>query len=57
MAIALIVVGVVEIFAQVGIGPSVVQFAKLRPQAHFIRLVVQRMLGRAFFRGHVHCSP
>ena len=26
MAIALIVVGVVEIFAQVGIGPSIVQF-------------------------------
>ena len=32
MAIALIVVGVVEIFAQVGIGPSVVQFNDLEPK-------------------------
>ncbi|MGB1100644.1 MAG: lipopolysaccharide biosynthesis protein, partial [Flavobacteriales bacterium] len=32
MAIALIVVGVVEIFAQVGIGPSVVQFSNLEPK-------------------------
>lgn len=32
MAIALIVVGVVEIFAQVGIGPSIVQFQDLSPE-------------------------
>ncbi|HBS20677.1 MAG TPA: hypothetical protein DEA66_07510, partial [Flavobacteriales bacterium] len=32
MAIALIVVGVVEIFAQVGIGPSMVQFNDLEPK-------------------------
>lgn len=32
MAIALIVVGVVEIFAQVGIGPSIVQFQNLSPE-------------------------
>ena len=56
MAIALIVVGVVEIFAQVGIGPpwfslpnsTTSTFHPLGGSAH---------AWEGFFRGHVHCSP
>ena len=53
MALALIVVGVVEIFAQVGIGPSIVQFPQLTLPARVLRVVVQRASWAVVLRGHV----
>ena len=49
MALALIVVGVVEIFAQVGIGPSIVQFPQLTPQHVSSAWWFSALLGLLFF--------
>ena len=57
MAIALIVVGVVEIFAQVGIGPSVVQFAHLDPKHISSAWWFSAGLGVAFFMGMFIAAP
>ena len=57
MAIALIVVGVVEIFAQVGIGPSVVQFAKLDHKHISSAWWFSACLGGLFFVGMFIAAP
>ena len=57
MAIALIVVGVVEIFAQVGIGPSVVQFAKLDSTHIASAWWFSALLGGVFFAGMFIAAP
>ena len=57
MAIALIVVGVVEIFAQVGIGPSVVQFAKLDRTHISSAWWFSACLGGVFFVGMFVAAP
>ena len=57
MAIALIVVGVVEIFAQVGIGPSVVQFAQLDPKHVSSAWWFSAGLGGVFFIGMYIAAP
>ena len=57
MAIALHVVGVVEIFAQVGIGPSVVQFAHLDPKHISSAWWFSAGLGVAFFMGMFIAAP
>ena len=57
MAIALIVVGVVEIFAQVGIGPSVVQFAKLDHTHISSAWWFSACLGGLFFVGMFIAAP
>ena len=57
MAIALIVVGVVEIFAQVGIGPSVVQFAKLDSTHIASAWWFSAGLGVVFFMGMFIAAP
>ena len=56
MAIALIVVGVVEIFAQVGIGPSVVQFNDLEPKHIASAWWFSAGLGLLFF-GMMYVPP
>ena len=57
MAIALIVVGVVEIFAQVGIGPSVVQYANLESQHISSAWWFSAALGLLFFGGMFIAAP
>lgn len=57
MAIALIVVGVVEIFAQVGIGPSVVQYAGLEPKHTAAAWWFSTALGMLFFGGMYLAAP
>ena len=57
MAIALIVVGVVEIFAQVGIGPSVVQYADLESQHISSAWWFSAALGLLFFGGMFIAAP
>ena len=57
MAIALIVVGVVEIFAQVGIGPSVVQYAGLEPKHTASAWWFSAALGLFFFAGMFIAAP
>lgn len=57
MAIALIVVGVVEIFAQVGIGPSVVQYAGLEPNHTASAWWFSAALGLFFFAGMFIAAP
>jgi O-antigen/teichoic acid export membrane protein len=57
MAIALIVVGVVEIFAQVGIGPSVVQYAGLNSQHTSSAWWFSAALGVLFFCGMYVAAP
>ena len=57
MAIALIVVGVVEIFAQVGMGPSVVQHAKLEPSHIASAWWFSAALGLLFFGGMYLAAP
>ncbi len=57
MAIALILVGVVEIFAQVGIGPSVVQSAQLEPKHVSSAWWFSAALGLAFFGGIFVVAP
>jgi len=57
MAIALIVVGVVEIFAQVGIGPSVVQYAGLDPKHTASAWWFSAALGLFFFAGMFLAAP
>jgi len=57
MAIALIVVGVVEIFAQVGIGPSVVQYAGLEPKHTSSAWWFSAALGLFFFAGMFIAAP
>ena len=57
MAIALIVVGVVEIFAQVGIGPSVVQFAQLDRKHISSAWWFSACLGGVFFAGMFIAAP
>ena len=57
MAIALIVVGVVEIFAQVGIGPSVVQSAQLEPKHVSSAWWFSAALGLAFFGAMFVAAP
>ena len=57
MAIALIVVGVVEIFAQVGIGPSVVQYAGLEPKHTASAWWFSAALGLVFFGGMFVAAP
>ena len=57
MAIALIVVGVVEIFAQVGIGPSVVQYVNLEPKHTASAWWFSAALGLFFFAGMFIAAP
>ena len=57
MAIALIVVGVVEIFAQVGMGPSVVQHARLEPAHIASAWWFSAALGLLFFGGMYLAAP
>jgi len=57
MAIALIVVGVVEIFAQVGIGPSVVQYAGLKSQHTSSAWWFSAVLGLLFFCAMFVAAP
>ncbi len=57
MAIALIVVGVVEIFAQVGIGPSVVQFANIDRKHISSAWWFSACLGGVFFVGMFIAAP
>ena len=57
MAIALIVVGVVEIFAQVGIGPSVVQYANLEPKHVASAWWFSASLGALFFAAMFVAAP
>ena len=49
MAIALVVVGVVELFAQLGMGPSLVQRSELTPQHISTAWWFSAVLGIAFF--------
>ena len=57
MAIALIVVGVVEIFAQVGMGPSVVQHSRLEPAHIASAWWFSGALGLLFFGGMYLAAP
>ena len=57
MAMALIVVGVVEIFAQVGIGPSIVQFPQLTPQHVSSAWWFSALLGLLFFAAMYLAAP
>ena len=57
MALALIVVGVVEIFAQVGIGPSIVQFPQLTPQHVSSAWWFSALLGLLFFAAMYLAAP
>ena len=57
MAIALIVVGIVEIFAQVGIGPSVIQFPGLKPEHTASAWWFSAALGLLFFAGMYVAAP
>lgn len=57
MALALIVVGVVEIFAQVGIGPSLVQFPQLTPRHVASAWWFSAVLGLLFFAAMYIAAP
>ncbi|MDA0728700.1 MAG: lipopolysaccharide biosynthesis protein [Bacteroidetes bacterium] len=57
MAIALVVVGVVEIFAQVGIGPSIVQQPHLTPSHIATAWWFSAGLGLVFFAGMYLAAP
>lgn len=57
MAIALVVVGFVEIFAQVGIGPSVVHKSDLTPTHLRSAFVFSLVLGVVFFCGMYAAAP
>lgn len=57
MAIALVVVGFVEIFAQVGIGPSVVHKSDLTPTHLKSAFVFSFVLGVVFFCGMYVAAP
>lgn len=57
MAIALIVVGVVEIFAQVGMGPSVVQYLDLEPKHTASAWWFSAALGLVFFAAMFATAP
>jgi len=57
MAIALVVVGVVEIFAQVGIGPSIVQKPDLSPLHISSAWWFSAGLGLVFFAGMYVAAP
>ncbi len=57
MAIALVVVGVVEIFAQVGIGPSIVQQPNLTPSHIASAWWFSAGLGLLFFAGMYAAAP
>ena len=50
MSIALVVVGVVEIFAQIGIGPSIVQRKDLQPNTSEQRVVLRWAWASRFSR-------
>jgi O-antigen/teichoic acid export membrane protein len=57
MAVALVVVGVVEIFAQVGIGPALIQRAELKPQHIATAATFSVALGLLFFGGMWVAAP
>ena len=57
MAIALVVVGIIEIFAQVGIGPSLIQSPEVTREHRKTAFAFSLMLGVIFFIGVYFTAP
>ena len=57
MAIALVVVGFIEIFAQVGIGPALIQNSKVTDNHRQTAFIISLLLGIIFFAGTYLAAP
>ena len=57
MAIALVVVGLIEIFAQVGIGPALIQNKSIEPRHRQTAFIFSLLLGIVFFIGTWFAAP
>ena len=57
MAIALVVVGFIEIFAQVGIGPALIQNANVSKSHRRTAFIFSLLLGIIFFAGTYLAAP